>query len=256
MAGTQTSARALVTGGGSGQGLAITRRLMARGASVMICGHEADVLETAATELRDLGRCEILTADLMDASQPAAAVEACVGAFGGIDLLVNNAGIWETGEWGAMTPASWERSMNLMARAPLLAMQAAVPHMSGTGGRIINNSSISGSVSEPGSALYSAAKATLLSLTESAAVDLARLSIRVNATAPGWIRSAMSEEYLSRLSPDDYVKLNPIGRPGVPDDVAVVVEFLALDAPDYLTGHTIYIDGGQKVLLLQPVPED
>jgi NAD(P)-dependent dehydrogenase (short-subunit alcohol dehydrogenase family) len=245
---------ALVTGGGSGQGLAMTRRLMARGASVLICGHEDDVLQQAAEELRSLGsgRCETLTANLIDPAQAVGAVEACVAAFGGIDVLVNNAGLWETGEWGELTVEGWDRSMNLMARAPMLMIQAAIPHMAQRGGRVINNASISCRMSEHGSTSYSAAKAALVSVTESAAVDLAKRGIRVNALAPGWIRSAMSEAYLSGLEPADIANLNPIGRPGDPDEVAAVVEFLAYDAPDFITGHTIFIDGGQRVHLVQP----
>jgi NAD(P)-dependent dehydrogenase (short-subunit alcohol dehydrogenase family) len=254
---TDRDLAALVTGGGTGQGYAIARRLLARGVSVLICGYED---QATLDEARDRliaesgGTCKAMRADLLDPEVPAAIVAACVEAFGSIDILVNNAGIWDAGEWAQMNVDSWDRSQRLMVQAPMLTIQAAVGAMAGRGCRVINNASISAQLSEPGSAIYSAAKAALKSLTESAAIDLATEGVRVNALAPGWIRSAMSESYLDSLGPKEIAKLNPIGRAGVPDDVAAVAEFLALDAPDYLTGQTIFIDGGQSVLLLQPVP--
>jgi 3-oxoacyl-[acyl-carrier protein] reductase len=245
---------AVVTGGGSGQGLAIARRLAARGLSVLICGNDSDVLDSARQELIGLadGSCETLTCDLTDPTVPSEVVQAAVDAFGRLDVLVNNAGIWETSLWDSMTAEGWDRSMNLMARAPMLAMQAAVDPLERVGGRIVNNASISARLSELGSAHYSAAKAALVSLTESAAVDLAPRGIRVNAIAPGWIRSAMSVSYLSSLDAAHTASLNPLGRAGEPDEVASVAEYLALDAPDFVTGTTIYVDGGQHVLMVTP----
>jgi 3-oxoacyl-[acyl-carrier protein] reductase len=248
--------RALVTGGGSGMGFAMAKRLLDRGASVLICGHEEDVLAKASTELQRGSevRCQHLTLDLIDPAAPGAAVDACVEAFGGIEVLVNNAGIADFCKFDEMTAESWDRSQNLMARAPMLSIQAAARHMAKAGGgRIVNNASISGSLSEPESAQYSAAKAALISLTRTAAVDLAHLGIRVNAMAPGWIRTGMSAQFLAGLGPDGFAKINPLGRPGEPAEVATVAEFLALDAPDYLTGETIYVDGGQAVFL--PLPQ-
>jgi NAD(P)-dependent dehydrogenase (short-subunit alcohol dehydrogenase family) len=253
--GPQVSARAaVVTGGGSGQGLAIARRLAGRGLSLLICGNDCGVLDSAREEIASLagGRCETLTCDLTDPATPSEMVQAAVAAFRRLDVLVNNAGIWETSLWGSMTVQGWDRSMNLMARAPMLAMQAAVGPLEQVGGRIVNNASIGARLSELGSAHYSAAKAALVSLTESAAVDLAPRGIRVNAIAPGWIRSAMSESYLSSLDAAGTARLNPLGRAGEPDEVASVVEYLALDAPDFVTGTTIYVDGGQHALMVTP----
>jgi 3-oxoacyl-[acyl-carrier protein] reductase len=249
---------AVITGGGSGQGLAIARRLASRGLSILICGNDGDVLSSAREEIVSLagGDCETVTCDLTDPAVPAEVVKAAVFAFGRLDVLVNNAGIWETSLWGAMTVQGWDRSMNLMARAPMLAMQAAVEPLEQTGGRIVNNASIGSRLSELGSAHYSAAKAALVSLTESAAVDLAPRGIRVNAIAPGWIRSAMSESYLSSLDAAGTADLNPLGRAGEPDEVASVAEYLALDAPDFVTGTMIYVDGGQHALMTTPKGRD
>jgi 3-oxoacyl-[acyl-carrier protein] reductase len=120
------------------------------------------------------------------------------------------------------------------------------------GGRVVNNASISAGFSEPGSAQYSAAKAAVVSLTETTAVDLARMGVRANAIAPGWIRTPLSQQFLAEVDADALASVNPLGRVGEPDEVAVVAEFLALDAPDFLTGETIHIDGGQAVYL--PLP--
>ena len=250
---TQTP-RALVTGGSSGMGLAVARRLVARGLPVMICGSDADRLDRARAEIvKGGGTCETVGLDLSTPAAPAAAVERCVERLGGIEILVNNAGIAEFCDFGEMTAASWGRSLDLMARAPMLATQAAAPHMKAAGGgRVVNNASISGSLSEPGSAQYSAAKAAVISLTKTTAVDLAVDGIRANAVAPGWIRTPLSEQFLREADPESVKAINPVGRVGDPDEVAVVIEFLALDAPDYLTGETIHIDGGQAVYL--PLP--
>jgi meso-butanediol dehydrogenase/(S,S)-butanediol dehydrogenase/diacetyl reductase len=245
--------RALVTGGSSGMGLAVARRFVARGVDLMICGKNLGSLEEARRELTAKGACETICLDLSTPDGPAAAVEECASRLGGIEVLVNNAGIAEFCDFGAMTVESWGRSIDLMARAPMLATQAAAAHMKAAGGgRVINNASISASLSEPGSAQYSAAKAAVISLTKTTAVDLAADGIRANAVAPGWIRTPLSEQFLAEADPESVKAINPVGRVGDPDEVAAVIEFLALDAPDYLTGETIHVDGGQAVYL--PLP--
>jgi NAD(P)-dependent dehydrogenase (short-subunit alcohol dehydrogenase family) len=245
---------ALVTGGCSGMGLAIARRLVRRGVAVTICSLDPQGLDAARRELEAAGgRVESIVLDLSTPDAPAQAVEHCVDRLGSIDILVNNAGFAEFCDFGAVTAESWDRSLDLMARAPMLATAAAAPHMAARGGgRVVNNASISASLSEPGSAQYSAAKAAVVSVTETAAVDLAVLGIRANAVAPGWIRTPLSDEFLATADPAAMAAVNPVGRVGEPDEVATVVEFLALDAPDYLTGETIHVDGGQAIYL--PLP--
>lgn len=246
--------RALVTGGGTGMGHAIARRLAKRGVAVLICGRREEVLRNAAAEIsRDGGRCEVIALDLATTETPALAVETCVSRLGGIEILVNNAGLAEYCDFDEITPESWDRSQAVMVRAPMLATQAAAPHMSEAGGgRVVNNASISAGFSEPGSAQYSAAKAAVVSLTETTAVDLARFRIRANAIAPGWIRTPLSQQFLAEVDAETLTSVNPLGRVGEPDEVAAVAEFLALDAPDFLTGVTIHVDGGQAAYL--PLP--
>ena len=252
-------------------GYAIAKRLLARGVDTLICARQSERLEAAQAELDSeaAARCEALGLDLTRSENAEKAVDACVERFGGIDILVNNAGVAEYCEIQEITAESWERSQNLMARAPVLATKAAAVHMAARGGgRVINNASISGSLSEPGSAQYSAAKAetavgesaagisaakaATISFTKTAAVDLAPLGIRANAIAPGWIRTPLSAPFFDGIEPDALKAVNPLGRVGDPDEVAVVAEFLALDAPDFLTGETIHVDGGQAIYL--PLP--
>jgi NAD(P)-dependent dehydrogenase (short-subunit alcohol dehydrogenase family) len=235
-------------------GLAVAKRLVRRGVALMIVGSDEERLASARVEIEAQGAAPgTICLDLSTGEAPAAAVEECVAGLGGIDILVNNAGIAEFCDFAAMTVASWDRSLNLMARAPMLATQAAAPHMEAAGGgRVVNNASISGGLSEPGSVQYSAAKAAVISLTKTTAVDLAAVGIRANAVAPGWIRTPLSEQFLAEADPRSVAAVNPVGRVGDPDEVAVVIEFLALDAPDYLTGETIHVDGGQAIYL--PLP--
>jgi NAD(P)-dependent dehydrogenase (short-subunit alcohol dehydrogenase family) len=236
-------------------GHAIARRLAKRGVDVLICGRREEVLRGAAAEISQdgSGHCEAIALDLATVEAAALAVEACVSRLGGIEILVNNAGLAEYSAFDEITPESWDRSQAVMVRAPMLATQAAAPHMAAAGGgRVINNASISAGFSEPGSAQYSAAKAAVASLTETTAVDLARLGIRANAIAPGWIRTPLSEQFLAEVDAEALASVNPLSRVGEPDEVAVVAEFLALDAPDFLTGETIHVDGGQAVYL--PLP--
>src|SRR5690242_2700374 len=224
-------------------GFAIAKRLLARGVDTMICAYPDDQLQHALDELTaaDGGRCAAVGLDLLLPDSPAAAVAACLESFGGIDILVNNAGFAEFCDFGKVTVESWERSHNLMARAPLQAIQAAVEPMAAAGGgRVVNNASISASLSEPGSAQYSAAKAAVVSITKTAAVDLARYGIRANAIAPGWIRTPLSADFLDGVTKESLKLVNPLARVGDPDEVAAVAEFLALDAPDFLTGETIH----------------
>jgi len=116
------------------------------------------------------------------------------------------------------------------------------------GGRIILISSINSPLSEPESTHYSAAKAAVSSLVRSIAVDVADRGIQANAVAPGWVHTAMVDDFVKQASPESLKRLNILGRVGQPDEIANVIEYLALDAPTYLTGATIFVDGGQTAM--------
>jgi NAD(P)-dependent dehydrogenase (short-subunit alcohol dehydrogenase family) len=116
------------------------------------------------------------------------------------------------------------------------------------GGRFVLISSINAPLSEPESAHYSAAKAAVSSLARSMAVDLAKHDIQVNAVAPGWVHTAMVDEFVENATPETLKQLNILARVGQPDELANVIEYLLLDAPDYLNGATIFVDGGQTAM--------
>ncbi len=236
------SPSALVTGGGTGIGRATAIELARRGARVMVCGRRREPLEGVAAEIG----CELVVADLGEADGPAAAVSACVEALGSIDVLVNNASIVRATPLAESSPGEWREVIDVCLRGAALCTTAAVPSMKAAGGgRVVNVASINAAVSEPESAAYSAAKAGIVSLTRSSAVDLAADGIRANCVGPGWVRAPMSEPFLAETTPESLRRLNPLGRVGMPEEIAEVIAFLALESPDYLTGQTIYVDGGQ-----------
>jgi NAD(P)-dependent dehydrogenase (short-subunit alcohol dehydrogenase family) len=241
---------ALVTGGGSGIGYATAEALVERGVDVLICGRRERLLRAAVVELskHGPGRAAARPADLATVEGPAEAVAACVTEFGGIDLLVNNAGIAPYVSFQGLDEDQWDLMLGVTVRAAALAVRAATASMTERGGgRIVNVASVSAEFAEPGLAHYSAAKAALISLTRSVAVELATVNIQANTISPGYVRTPMTEEFTSRITAVDLQGVNPLGRVGEPAEIARVAEFLLLDAPDFLTGQNVVVDGGQSI---------
>jgi 3-oxoacyl-[acyl-carrier protein] reductase len=174
---------ALVTGSSRGIGAAIARRLAADGASVLI--HYQAQREPAEALAREIGNAKVLEADLASPSAPAELVQAAFDAFGALDILVNNAGVLEAGALDALGEESIDRMLAVNVRAVMLATREFAAVTRGTAGRVINLSSIAGSLPNPGAAVYAATKAAVESLTRSWAIELAPRSITVNAVAPG-----------------------------------------------------------------------
>ena len=216
---------ALVTGGGTGIGRAVTARLVSGGYDVTIVGRREDILRRTATELAENGpgTVRIDVADVAASDAPEAVIASHVGAFGGINALVTAAAFYEP-----------------------------IPFLGAGGGRIVLFSSINGFHSEPDSADYSAAKAAVSSLAKSMAVDLGSSGVITNAIAPGWVATPMTQEFLDRSSPEILKHVNPLGRAGDPAEIADVVWFLIEDAPSFLIGTTLYVDGGQTVAAPMP----
>jgi NAD(P)-dependent dehydrogenase (short-subunit alcohol dehydrogenase family) len=238
MATPSMSRSALVTGGGTGIGRATARRLLHGGFDVTIVGRRADVLDAAASELAvaagTVGTVRTQVADMSDALVTAAAASKPVPFL-------------ET------TAATWDATLGVALRGTALVAAAAARHMvSNGGGRIVLFSSINGFQSEPDTADYSAAKAAVSSLAKSMAVDLAPSGVITNAIAPGWVRTPMTEEFLDQSSPETLKAVNPLGRAGEPTEIADVVWFLVDQAPTFLVGTTIYVDGGQTVAAPMP----
>lgn len=245
--------RAVVTGGGKGIGRGTTERLLEAGARVVIVqrgGLDADLVGRPGLQ--------VIQADLGDTDTLADVVARSAALLGGIDVLVNNAGIMTERTVADITPGEWDLLMALNLRAPMFLVQAALPHLSEGGGSIVNIGSIEGIGANPEHAAYCAAKAGMHGLTRALAVDLGAAGIRCNAIAPGWIASNLSEAYLdgmpdpaaARRSLDAH---HPVGHTGTPKDIGDLAVFLASDQSRFITGETIVADGGRTARLPQPL---
>jgi len=239
---------AVVTGAGTGLGKAIARALAGAGADLLLhYRSSAASLEGVAAECRAMGRSvEIERADFAaDPGLAAALVDTAVERLGRIDILVNNAAV--TTKMGAFETFSrevFEETLAVNLTAPFLATQAAARHMmaAGRGGRVINIGSVHAKVSAPGAVAYESSKGGVLALTAASAVSLGQHGITVNCVAPGVI---VVERY-DDLEWDEewFVSRTPVGRNGRPEDIAGIVRFLAGDEAGFISGETIYVDGG------------
>lgn len=243
---------AIITGAAQGIGLAVAKRLGSAGQPVVIAGRTKAKIE-AAEDLLDREGIKVagVQADVTREEDIVRMVRVALEQFGGIQALVNNAGVYQQRFLFDITSEFWETTMAINLRSAVLASKEVARHMNERG-RIVNISSMSGLICEPGYAAYNASKAGLISLTKSLAVDLADRGIIVNCVAPGWIRTPMTEDYLARVTPEQMRGINLLGRAGTPEEVAEVVAFLARPDVTFLTGQTIFIDGGQTIMTQLP----
>jgi NAD(P)-dependent dehydrogenase (short-subunit alcohol dehydrogenase family) len=223
---------------------------------VMIAGRRAGVLEHAVETIRGSApdaRVALRSVDVALADDCSRLIDDAVAEFGRIDVLVTAAAIYEPVPFLEMTPEDWDRTLDIVLRGSALCGLAAGRHMRNQGGgRIILVSSLNGVISEPESAHYSAAKAGIVSLARSMALDLADYGVAVNAVAPGWVRTPMTQAFLEQSTPAMLRRVNPLGRAGDPDEIANLIRYLAVEAPSFLTGATIAIDGGQTAVAPMP----
>lgn len=228
---------ALISGGARGMGAAHARLLVAEGARVVI----GDILDDEGTALADeIGAsARYVHLDVTQPDQWDAAVTAATGAFGKLDVLVNNAGIVALGRLKNFDLGKWQKVIDVNLTGTFLGMRVAVEPMTAAGGgSIINVSSIEGLRGAPGVHPYVASKWAVRGLAKSAALELAPLNIRVNSIHPGFIRTPMTAKL-----PDDMVTI-PLGRPAEASEVSTFVVFLASDESSYATGSEFVIDGG------------
>lgn len=238
--------RAVVTGGAKGIGLAIATALADAGADIGLLARSGPALEDAAGAVRAKGRrCEIATADVSDVAATAVAIGHLADALGGLDIFVNNAGYEEVRPSLEVDEALWERVVDTNLKGAFFAAQAAAGRMVEGGGAIINLCSLTSYVGIPTAVPYGSSKTGLLGMTRALAAEWASLGIRVNAIAPGYFHTAMTDVfYRDEHWQQAMLAKIPQRRFGRMDDIGGAVVFLASDASAYVTGHCIPIDGG------------
>jgi NAD(P)-dependent dehydrogenase (short-subunit alcohol dehydrogenase family) len=246
---------AIVTGGAQGIGRAIVERFQQAGARVCILDRDGVAGEAAAKDLnRAVGAHPVtfLAVDLEQTDAIPAAASRVRSLYGQIDILVNNAGVELDLPFAQMTAALWDRVLAINLRAPFLLTQALQPLFPAAGGAVINISSIHFSHAFPNSIAYACSKAGLVALTRNLALELAPYNVRVNAVCPGYVDTRLWEEY-ARQSPDAEAlgaltaALHPLGRRGLPADVAHAALFLAAPASAFITGTHLVVDGGLTI---------
>lgn len=245
---------AIITGGSKGIGYACAARLRDAGATVLICARNAEEVDAAAGEL-DAGTQRVagLAADVGSSEDCELIVAHCIETFGRVDVLVNNAAVFVERDFLEVTSEHWDTTLDIDLRGPVLLSVAAARHMQDQGGgRIVHIASANALAAEPAYAAYSAAKAALVSLTQSMAVELAQHNILTNCVAPGETRTAITGTKLDELTPEQLAHYIPLGRAAETSEVAEVVAFLCDPAVTYILGETISVDGG--MLAKQPIP--
>jgi 3-oxoacyl-[acyl-carrier protein] reductase len=241
-----TGKSALVTGASGGIGAAIARALHGAGASVGLSGTREAPLEALAGELGD--RAHVLPCDLSDADALAALPGRAAEAMGAVDILVNNAGITRDGLFMRMSDEDWQAVLDVnLTSAFRLSRGCLRAMMKARWGRIVNVSSVVGATGNPGQANYAASKAGLVGMSKSLAYEVASRGITVNAIAPGFIATAMTD----KLTDDQKAGIDgriPAGRMGTPEEVAAAALYLASPEAGYVTGTVLHVNGGLAML--------
>lgn len=247
MNGDLTGQTALISGSGRGMGKASAEKLARNGANVLINDIDEDVAMETASEIRGLGVDSIgIAADVSDEAEVAAMVEAGTEELGTIDILVNNAGVGDAGPFlDEDYDETFDLNLDVHLHGSLNCTREVLDGMVDQEyGKIINFTSIHTKNGVGMSPAYDVAKYSLLGLTKSLALELGREGIRVNAVAPGWANTRMTDEF-SEAVRQQILDNNPLGRFAEPEDIAEAVAFLADPASDYINGHELRVDGGQ-----------
>jgi NAD(P)-dependent dehydrogenase (short-subunit alcohol dehydrogenase family) len=233
---------ALITGGASGIGQAIALALAGAGARVVIADLNDDAGSAAAAAIVERGRrARAIPCDVADEASVAAAVQSVVSIEGQLDIMVNNAGIAGPPAPLVDSPAAdWDRMYAINLRGVFFGVKHAARAMLQSGGSIVNIASVAGMGAAPRLGPYGATKAAVIQLTQTAALELAKAGVRVNAICPGWTETPLLDDFdRSKL-----VRQIPLGRLGRPEEIAALVLYLASDAASFVTGSAFRIDGG------------
>ena len=236
---------ALVTGGGKGIGRSIALALAHEGADVVVNDIDREAAENTSEEIKALGReSMVILADISQSSEVEEMVKTVLQRFKRIDILINNAGITRDGLLLRMKENDWDAVMSINLKSVYLCTKAVMrTMMKQRSGRIINLASVVGVMGNAGQSNYAASKAGVIGFTKSTAKELAPRGITVNAVAPGFIATEMTEK-LSDEVKQEFLNKIPLNKAGTPEDVAHVVRFLASPDSHYITGQVLHIDGG------------
>ena len=241
---------AIVTGGSRGMGRAIALTFAEAGADVAVCSRGQDSsLDDVAEEIRGLGRRSLaVPADISRKADIDNMVQRVADEFGGIDILVNNAAIIILAPLVEHSEEDWDRIIDTNLKGYYLCSQAVGRRMvDQKKGNIINMAGVAAITAAQGIGSYCIAKAGVAMLSKVLALELASYNIRVNAIAPGWVKTKFTEPWSDPKTVKQIEAEIPLGRWAVPDEIASVALFLASDASSYITGHTVVVDGGELV---------
>ena len=241
---------ALVTGGRRGIGRAIAETFARGCAQVVIADRDQAEAQCTADEIVAATGCNALAVavDVADSHSVSLMVEGCLARFGRVDILVNNAGVTRDTLIIRMDESDWDTVLDVNLKGAWNCCRSVVrPMMKQRYGRIVNISSVSGLAGQAGQTNYSASKAGLIGLTKALAREVASRGITVNAVAPGFVPTALTNDLPQELK-DSMMKLIPLGRWGKPEEVAAAVTFLASDEAAYITGQVLSVDGGMMMM--------
>jgi NAD(P)-dependent dehydrogenase (short-subunit alcohol dehydrogenase family) len=251
MSGRLVNKVALITGAGRGIGQAIAEKMAVEGAAVVIAEIDRKSGQQTAADLSAKGlRALFVHTDITQENSVQNAAAQAVEQFGGLDILVNNAGVNFYFDATQMSGEDWDRAMAVDLKGAWLCCKYAIPAMRQRGGgAVVNIASVHATMTTYGMFPYAAAKSGLIGMTRSLALDWAAENIRVVAVSPGWVRTYLVDEWLSKQADPQtaeaqVLKTLPLGRMATPQDVANLVAFVASDEAAYLTGTEIIIDGG------------
>jgi len=240
-----TNKTVVVTGSGRGIGLAIARRFASLGANVVISDLDQGQVDRVAAEFGDRGAG--YACNVTDPAQVDRLFEQTMNRFGRVDVVVNNAGVTRDTLLVRMDEKDWDIVLDINLKGAFLVTKAAARiMMKQRSGRIVNISSVVGLTGNAGQANYSASKAGLLGLTRTVAKELAPRGVTVNAVAPGYIATDMTEA-IPEAAKKHFLEKIPLTRPGSPDDVASAVMYLSSDDASYITGQVLAVDGGMTI---------
>jgi 3-oxoacyl-[acyl-carrier protein] reductase len=239
---------ALVTGASQGIGRETARALAEAGAKVAIAARNEEKLASLVSEIESAGGTALaVKMDVAEGEQVKAGFKQVLEKFGRLDILVNNAAITRDGLAVRMKPDDWEAVLKTnLTGAHLCIQQALAPMMKARAGRIINVSSVVAQAGNAGQANYVAAKAGLIGLTKAIAIEIASRNVTVNAVAPGFIETPMTDVLSDKVKEELKTRI-PLGRMGSPKEIAAAIVFLASDEAGYITGHVLNVNGGMHL---------